>query len=84
MACFMGKTAVLMSASPGALGGSRGLVTLRSILGNIGVLLLPRQVAVPKANEAFTADGRLRDPQQHSGIVKLGEELTEILQKLKA
>ena len=34
---FMGKTAILMSASPGNLGGLRGLVHLRAILGNIGV-----------------------------------------------
>ena len=38
---FKGKVASLMSASPGALGGLRGLVTVRSILSNIGVLVLP-------------------------------------------
>jgi Helix-turn-helix domain len=33
--CFKEKIAVLMSASPGGLGGSRGLIHIRSILGNI-------------------------------------------------
>ncbi len=47
LAAFQGKFAALMSASPGALGGLRGLVHLRSILGNIGVFLLPDQIAVP-------------------------------------
>jgi NAD(P)H-dependent FMN reductase len=43
--CFDQKTAVLMSASVGGLGGLRGLVQVRSILENMGVLVLPQQVA---------------------------------------
>src|SRR5947208_8817473 len=48
-----GKVATLMSASPGALGGRRGLDHIRSILGNIGVIVLPDQIAVAQAHEAF-------------------------------
>ena len=65
---FKGKTAVLMSASPGNLGGLRGLVHLRAILGNIGVMVLPDQTAVPKAYEALDSDGRLKDAKQHASI----------------
>jgi len=56
----------LVSASPGALGG--WLVHLRAILGNIGVLVLPEQIAVPKAHEAFDSDGSLKDATLHSSI----------------
>jgi NAD(P)H-dependent FMN reductase len=80
---FRGKVASLMSASPGALGGLRGLVTVRSILGNIGVLVLPDQTAVAKAHEAFNPDGSLKDPRQQAGIEGLGNTLASFLIKLK-
>ncbi|MDE1920197.1 MAG: NAD(P)H-dependent oxidoreductase [Candidatus Omnitrophica bacterium] len=83
LACFAGKVAGLMSASPGALGGLRGLVTVRSVLSNIRVIVLPDQVAVPKAHEAFGPDGKLKDTQQHSAVENLGRNLTAVLGKLK-
>ena len=82
LACFTGKAAVLMSASPGGLGGLRGLVQVRSILGNIGVLVLPQQVAVSKADEAFNPEGMLKDSKQQKSIEKLGADLTAMLKKL--
>lgn len=82
LTAFAGKVATIMSASPGGLGGLRGLVHLRSILGNIKVLVLPDQIAVSKAYEAFNPDGTLKDPKQQESIEKLGESLTKILFKL--
>ena len=83
LACFTGKITAIMSASPGVLGGLRGLVQVRSILSNIKVLVLPDQMAIPKANEAFNADGTLKDVKQQDAIESLGRSLTEILIKLK-
>ena len=54
---YQGKVAALVSASPGGLGGLRGLVHVRSILGNIGVLVVPEQVAVGNATSAFNETG---------------------------
>jgi chromate reductase, NAD(P)H dehydrogenase (quinone) len=84
LVAFRGKVATLMSASPGALGGLRGLVHVRSILGNIGVTVLPDQIAVAKAHEAFQPDGSLIDPKQQAGIEGLGKTLASFLLKLKA
>jgi len=84
LAAFAGKAAVLCAASPGALGGLRGLVTVRSILGNIGVTVLPDQVAVSKAHEAFKADGSLADEKQAARVKKLGTQLAQHLAKLLA
>ena len=84
LAAFRGKVATLMSASPGALGGLRGLAHVRSILGNIGVIVLPGQIAVAQAHEAFNPDGTLKDPKRQAGIEGLGRTLAEFLAKLKA
>jgi chromate reductase, NAD(P)H dehydrogenase (quinone) len=80
---YEGKVAAIMAASPGALGGMRGLVHLRSILGNIKTIVLPEQVSVMKAHEAFEADGQLKDAKQQASVEALGSKLTQILAKLK-
>jgi len=84
LACFDGKAACLMSASPGALGGLRGLVHVRAILGNIKVLVLPDQIAISKANEAFNPDGSLKDPKQQAAVEGLGAQLARVITKLHA
>jgi NAD(P)H-dependent FMN reductase len=84
VAAFAGKCAAIMSASPGALGGLRGLVHLRAILGNIDVLVLPNQVAIPKAGDAFNADGTLKDAKQTEQVQNLGVRLSNLLRKIHA
>ena len=82
LVALRGKVATLMSASPGALGGLRGLVHVRSILGNIGVIVLPDQVAVPKAKEAFDDTGNLKDAAMQSKVESLGANVARMLGKL--
>jgi len=82
LACYAGKVAAIMSASPGALGGLRGLVTVRSILGNIQVTMLPDQIAIPRAKAALTPDGALADESKHEAVRALGEKLATTLAKL--
>lgn len=84
LAAFTDKVAGLMSASPGALGGLRGLVHLRSILGNIRVLVLPDQIAVTKAYEAFNPDGTLKDSQQQGAVEQIGAKVARVVAKLNA
>jgi NAD(P)H-dependent FMN reductase len=83
LAAYKGKVAALMATSPGALGGLRGIVTLRSILGNIGVLVLPDQVAIPTAHEAFDEAGKLKDERKAKQVTKLAAALVEFAMKLK-
>ncbi|WP_426416674.1 NADPH-dependent FMN reductase [Aestuariirhabdus sp. LZHN29] len=80
---FSGKVAALMSTSPGALGGLRGLVSLRMLLGNLGVILLPQQQAIGLAATAFDDDGQLLDSGQQARVHSLGEELVRVAHALK-
>jgi NAD(P)H-dependent FMN reductase len=84
IAALSGKTALILSASPGGLGGLRGLVHLRSILGNLGIIVLPDQIAIPAAYEAIKPDGTLSDPKQTEKVKQLGAKLTDHLKKLLA
>ncbi|WP_310414942.1 NAD(P)H-dependent oxidoreductase [Chamaesiphon sp. OTE_8_metabat_110] len=78
LVCFKDKVAILMGASPGALGGLRGLVHVRSILGNIGVLVLPDQKAIGNAHQAFDEHGQLKDELQQVAIAQLGNKLVTV------
>ncbi|MBD1899442.1 NAD(P)H-dependent oxidoreductase [Trichocoleus sp. DQ-A3] len=80
--CFKDKVAVLISASPGTLGGLRGLVHVRSLLGNIGVLVLPDQQTIGNAYQAFDENGNLKDEAQQTSILQLGSKLATVTAKL--
>lgn len=82
LSCFRDKVAVIMSASPGGLGGLRGLVHVRSILENIGVIVLPDQKAISNAYQAFDERGNLKDADRQTAIEQLGNKLAKFLVKL--
>lgn len=83
-AAFLGKAAAIMSASPGGLGGLRGLVHLRSILGNIGIIVLPDEISIPEAHAAFTDQGNLDNERKQAAVEALARNLVETVEKLHA
>ncbi len=82
LAAYKNKFVSLVAASPGALGGLRGLVHVRAILGNIGAIVLPTQVAVGKTHEAFDDQGNLRDKNMQTMVTGVGTELVGYLKKV--
>jgi chromate reductase len=55
----------ISGASPGYYGAMRSLLHLRQILEvGIGATVIPQQIAVPRAMDAFEADGSLKDKGQ--------------------
>lgn len=79
---FQGKVASLLSASPGSLGGIRGLVHVRDILGNIGVIVLPKQYCLSNSHSAFASDGFLADEKTAKQVAAVTGELTGVVAKL--
>lgn len=66
----------LGAASPGALGGYRGLSQLRQWLElGFGAQVLPAMVTVPFAHEAFYAEGELRDTRAAAMLDKVVAQL---------
>jgi NAD(P)H-dependent FMN reductase len=84
LAAFNGKTAALLAASPGALGGLRGLAHLRQILMALNVLVLSEQFALPRAHEAFDAAGELREPRHRAAVAGVARRLVEVTARLSA
>jgi len=59
--CFAGKIVALTAASPGGLGGLRGLDHVREILHNIQCHVVPGMVSVASVHEAFDDQGQLKN-----------------------
>ena len=57
---YAGKTAAIVSASPGGLGGLRGLTHLRVLLNNLNILVIPQQVSIGGAFGAFDDQGKFK------------------------
>ncbi|MBB3232832.1 NADPH-dependent FMN reductase [Halomonas stenophila] len=83
LALFQGRLAAVVSASPGGLGGIRSLALIRQLLGNIGVTVLPDQLAVARAGDAFGEDGQLASDGHRDKLDAICRRLAEDLQRLR-
>ncbi|MCZ6723846.1 MAG: NAD(P)H-dependent oxidoreductase [Gammaproteobacteria bacterium] len=84
LVAFRGKTAAILATSPGGLGGIRGLVHLRMMLGNLGVIVMPEQQAVPNGFQAFNDEGSMNDEKLESRIRTLGGNLVQFTDGIKS
>lgn len=76
LAVFKTRVFALGSASPGGMGGLRGVNTVRTVLElGLNALVLPDQFAVPKAAEAFEDNGHLKNKEAQ-------ERFKQLIQKL--
>jgi NAD(P)H-dependent FMN reductase len=75
LSTFQGKVCSLMAASPGPLGGLRGLGSMRELMTNLGFTVLPGQMTIRSAFKAFDASGELLDDSQTKRVEELGADL---------
>lgn len=68
---WRGKSAFIMAASGGPIGGIRGLWQLRIPLEGCGVFVYPDMYIVPSGREAFTAEGVLIDQAAQVRLEKM-------------
>jgi len=72
VAAMNGTVAGMLSASPGALGGMRGLLFLRSFLSTaLGMLVVPETASVGTAHQAFDEHGALKDAKQQQAVERV-------------
>ncbi|QGM21760.1 FMN reductase [Spiribacter sp. 2438] len=83
LAAYKGKVAAIAAGSPGGLGGMRVLVALRMLLGNIGVHVVPQQLAIAGAPGVFDDNGHLTDANHTRALEGVVGQLVNTASALK-
>jgi NAD(P)H-dependent FMN reductase len=82
-AAFKGRVFAVAATSPGALGGIRALMALRQILElGCGALVIPDQVAVGHADQAFNDKDELIDPRTANFLRATVQRLIDLARTL--
>jgi chromate reductase, NAD(P)H dehydrogenase (quinone) len=82
-AAFQGRVFALGAASTEPFGGVRGLIALRQILElGCGALVIPEQVAVGNAENAFDDMDNLKDARAAVALKTLARRLVDVAQQM--
>lgn len=77
------KPVLLMGASPGQFGSIRALLFTRAPFETLGSYVYPQTFALPKAAEAFSDDGNLKDEITMAKLKKLLSNFSDFTEKLQ-
>jgi chromate reductase len=78
------KPVAVVGASTGLFGAVWAQAELRKVLGALGARVLDRELPVGLADDAFTADGRLADPDVEGALAELVADVTASVDALAA
>src|SRR6202046_1694139 len=79
---FRGRAFAIAAASHGRLGGARSLAALRLILSAWQALVIPNQLALAFADEAYDDRERLKHPPDIEALDALVRQLIDVSQRL--
>ena len=84
LACYKGKACGLLAASPGAIGGLRGIRHVRQILTQLQMVVIPQEFALGKAHEAFGDQGQIKEESTRNMANNVGQSLVKMARLLKS
>jgi NAD(P)H-dependent FMN reductase len=79
---FRGRAFAIAAASEGRLGGARSLAALRLILSACHALVIPSQLALAFASQAYNDSDRLKHPADIEALGALVRQLIDVSQRL--
>jgi chromate reductase len=79
---FRGRAFAIAAASESRLGGTRSLAALRLILSACQAMVIPNQLALSFAGEAYDDMDRLKHPADIEALGALVRQLTEVSQRM--
>ena len=79
---FRGRAFAVAAASQGRLGGARALAALRLILSACQAIVIPSQLALAFADEAYDDRDRLRRPPDIEALAAMSQQLIDVSQRL--
>jgi NAD(P)H-dependent FMN reductase len=78
-AAFRGRVFAVGAAASGGLGGMRSLMALRQILElGCGALVIPEQISVPRAEQAFDDRDNLKDETLAAALKTMARRLVDL------
>jgi len=79
---FRGRAFAIAGASRSRLGGARAIAALRSILTACQALVIPNQLALAHAEEAYDDMERLKQPADIEALGAMSRQLIDVSQRL--
>jgi NAD(P)H-dependent FMN reductase len=83
LAVYKNRVFAIGGASDGAYGAMRSLMTLRQVLElGCGALVVPDQITVMRASEAFDENDNLKDERSAGTLKRVAQRLTDMAREL--